>query len=87
MQSLAFDLRRVDAVLFTHTHADHIMGLDDLRRFNDLHDIEIPVYGDEDTLEDIRRIYSYIFRETQQGGGKPRLTLHSIEAHRLLSSA
>ena len=80
MQSLAFDLRRVDAVLFTHTHADHIMGLDDLRRFNDLHDVEIPVYGDEDTLQDIRRIYPYIFRETQQGGGKPRLLLHSVES-------
>jgi phosphoribosyl 1,2-cyclic phosphate phosphodiesterase len=79
MQSLAFDLRRVDVVLFTHTHSDHIMGLDDLRRFNDLHDVEIPVYGDEDTLQDIRRIYPYIFRETQTGGGKPRVSLHRVE--------
>jgi phosphoribosyl 1,2-cyclic phosphate phosphodiesterase len=79
LQSLAFDVRQVDAVLFTHTHADHIFGLDDLRRFNDLMDREIPVYGDEDTLADIRRIYPYIFKETQQGGGKPRLTLHSVE--------
>ena len=65
LQSLAFDVRQVDAVLFTHTHADHIFGLDDLRRFNDLMDREIPVYGDEDTLADIRRIYPYIFKETQ----------------------
>ncbi len=79
MQVLAFDVRQVDAVLFTHTHADHIMGLDDLRRFNDLSGREIPVYGDDATLADIRRIYSYIFRETQAGGGKPRLTLHAIE--------
>ena len=80
MQSLAFDVRRVDAVLMTHAHADHIMGLDDLRRFNDLHDAEIPVYGDPATLDDIRRIYPYIFRETrQEGGGKPRLSLHPVE--------
>jgi len=79
MQSLAFAVKSVDAVLFTHTHADHIMGLDDLRRFNDLAGREMPVYGDRDTLEDIRRIYPYIFKETQEGGGKPRLTLHEVE--------
>jgi phosphoribosyl 1,2-cyclic phosphate phosphodiesterase len=79
MQSLAFDVRRVDAVLFTHTHADHIFGLDDLRRFNDLADSEIPVYGDEATLADIRRIYNYIFVQTQAGGGKPRILLQSVQ--------
>lgn len=81
LQSLAVDLRRVDAVLFTHTHADHIFGLDDLRRFNDLSDAEIPVYGDVATLKDIRRIYPYIFTETGPGGGKPRLTLHTVQPH------
>jgi len=78
LQALANDVRRVDAVLFTHTHADHIFGLDDLRRYNDLSGAEIPVYGDEGILADIRRIYPYIFTETQAGGGKPRLTLHLI---------
>src|SRR5437588_4004824 len=78
MQSLAVGLDRVDAVLMTHTHADHIFGLDDLRRFNDLTQQEIPVYGDFDTLEDIRRIFRYIFTETQAGGGKPRITLHQV---------
>lgn len=78
LQALANDLRRVDAVLYTHTHADHIFGLDDLRRFNDLSGDEIPVYGDEATLADIRRIFPYIFTETQLGGGKPRLTLHAV---------
>ena len=42
VQALAFGLDRVDAVFYTHTHADHIMGLDDLRRFNDLAKAEIP---------------------------------------------
>jgi phosphoribosyl 1,2-cyclic phosphate phosphodiesterase len=79
MQALAFDVRQVDAVLFTHTHADHIMGLDDLRRFNDLSGRDMPVYGDDQTLDDIRRIFPYIFKETQAGGGKPRLTLHAVE--------
>ena len=79
MQSLAFGLDRVDAVLFTHTHADHIFGLDDLRRFNDLCGTEIPVYGDEGTLADIRRIYRYIFTETQEGGGKPKIVLNEVQ--------
>src|ERR1043165_4272080 len=78
MQSLAFGLDRVDAVLFTHTHADHIFGLDDLRRFNDLCGCEIPVYGDAGILADIRRIYNYIFMETQEGGGKPKIPLHEV---------
>jgi len=80
LQALTFGIKRVDAVLFTHTHADHVMGLDDMRRFNEMYDMEIPVYGDRDTLNDIRRIFPYIFRETlQQGGGKPRLRLVEVE--------
>jgi phosphoribosyl 1,2-cyclic phosphate phosphodiesterase len=78
LQSLAVGLDRVDAVLITHTHADHIFGLDDLRRFNDLTGQEIPLYGDAGTLDDIRRIFRYIFTETQLGGGKPRITLHEV---------
>jgi phosphoribosyl 1,2-cyclic phosphate phosphodiesterase len=78
LQSLAFGLKQVDAVLFTHTHADHIFGLDDLRRFNDLSGQEIPIYGDEATLDDIRRIYSYIFNPMQIGGGIPRITLNKV---------
>lgn len=78
LQALTFDVRRLDAVLFTHTHADHLFGLDDLRRFNDITDREIPVYGDAATQADIRRAYDYIFKETQAGGGKPRLTLHDV---------
>ena len=78
LQALANDIRRVDAVLMTHSHADHIFGMDDLRRYNDMTGADIPVYGDEATLADIRRIYEYIFKPTQAGGGKPRLTLHSL---------
>ncbi|MGC8666817.1 MAG: MBL fold metallo-hydrolase [Chthonomonadales bacterium] len=78
LQALACGLTRVDAVVYTHTHADHVFGLDEIRRFNDLMGCEIPVYGDPGTLEDLRRIYRYIFTDTQEGGGKPRIRLHTV---------
>ncbi len=77
-QALRAHLCRLDAVLITHTHADHIFGLDELRRLNHLMGAEIPVYGDAGALKDIRRIFEYIFVPTQMGGGKPRIRL--IEA-------
>lgn len=79
LQAIACNLRAIDAVLFTHTHADHLMGLDDLRRYNDLMGREIPVYGDAQTLEDIRRVFRYVFMQTQAGGGKPRLQLFEVQ--------
>jgi phosphoribosyl 1,2-cyclic phosphate phosphodiesterase len=79
LQALAFDIRRVDAVLFTHAHADHIFGLDDMRRFNDLQGEPISVYADASVLDDIRRIYSYMFRPVQVGGGIPRVNLHEVQ--------
>lgn len=79
LQALATGLRRVDAILFTHSHADHIFGLDDVRRFNFLQNGAVPVYGDEVTLQDVRRIFRYVFVETQEGGGKPRLDLRLAE--------
>lgn len=79
LQALACGLTRVNAVLYTHTHADHLFGLDDVRRFNDLSGQELPIFGDKQTLADIRRVFSYVFKKTQIGGGKPRLSLHPIE--------
>src|SRR6187402_3160238 len=58
-QALANSVTRVDAILFTHSHADHIMGLDDVRRFNVMLGGEIPAYADERTAEDLRRAFSY----------------------------
>jgi phosphoribosyl 1,2-cyclic phosphate phosphodiesterase len=78
LQALAVGLNHVDAVFITHTHADHIFGMDDVRRFNDIAGVEMPVYGDAGTLKDIRRIFRYIFVKTQQGGGKPRLALREL---------
>ena len=74
MQALTHNVKRVDAIVYTHSHADHIMGLDEVRRFNALQKSAIPCYGDERTLSDLHRIYSYIFNpETPRAGGIPQV--------------
>src|ERR1041384_6246074 len=71
-QALAYNVRRVDAILFTHSHADHIMGLDEVRRYNMVQQSAIGCYADQRTLGDLRRIFSYIFDAgTPSGGGVP----------------
>jgi phosphoribosyl 1,2-cyclic phosphate phosphodiesterase len=63
-QALRERITAVSAVLFTHAHADHIMGLDDLRRFCDINRGPIPAYGSPDTLERLRSIFGYAFNPT-----------------------
>jgi phosphoribosyl 1,2-cyclic phosphate phosphodiesterase len=78
-QALALGIRRVDAILFTHSHADHILGLDEVRRFNVLQHAAIPAYADARTLVDIRQTFAYIFdAATPAGGGIPQLTLTRV---------
>ena len=78
-QALAFGVRRVDALLFTHGHADHILGLDEIRRFNALQQRPMACYGDSATLQDIRRMFGYVFEPTTpRGGGLPQLELFTI---------
>lgn len=79
-QALACDITRVDAVLFTHAHADHVMGLDDLRRFNVLMSGRLPIYADARTGRELRRIFSYAFEAPPTvGGGVPELDLLLID--------
>src|SRR5207244_5044787 len=79
MQALAHDIRRVDAILFTHNHADHVFGLDDVLRFNQMQRSAISCYADAPTVISLRRVFSYVFDPTvQPGGGLPQLTLFSI---------
>jgi len=79
-QALRHRIARVDAIVFTHGHADHILGMDDVRRFNALMDGSMPCYGDAATLEDIRRMFSYVFDPaTPKGGGLPQLDLRVID--------
>lgn len=80
LQCLAHNVRRVDAVLYTHHHIDHVAGLDDLRRFNWIQDQVIPCYGQPATLERLRTMFTYVFEhEVDYPSAKPRLALHEVE--------
>ncbi len=76
IQALRAGLSRLDAVVVTHPHADHIHGMDDIRIFTTTR--AIPVYSERSTSAEIRERFSYIFRQTQQGGGKPNIELIQI---------
>ena len=91
IQALKYKIKSLDAVLLTHGHADHLHGLDDVRIFSHTKleslygksgkNLEtsgngMPVYANETTLNTIRSAFSYIFMETQIGGGKPKIDLY-----------
>lgn len=77
-QAMANDVRDVDFVLLTHTHADHVNGLDDLRAFNMVHKHAISIYGEPAALEEIRRRFAYCFQPPPPGGGIPEFDLRPI---------
>jgi phosphoribosyl 1,2-cyclic phosphate phosphodiesterase len=78
-QVLTFRVPRVDAVLITHSHADHIFGLDDIRRFNTMQGTVIPVYASEETVGDLKRIFTYINADVPEPGVfRPRLEFKVI---------
>lgn len=79
-QALRHDIDRLDAVLFTHSHADHIMGFDDLRRFNHIQGAPVPCYAAATTWSDMRQTFHYVFADKPRtGGGIPEIVVHVID--------
>jgi len=77
-QALRAKIKKLDAVLITHCHVDHIFGLDDIRPLNFRYGA-MGIYADENAWKDLRRVFQYIFKPTHFGGGLPQLIPHIIE--------
>lgn len=84
LQLLREHVMDVEAVLITHTHADHIMGMDDLRSFCLKYEKAMPVYTSSQYQEDIKRVFPYAFQEFPKGIWVPRLDLQPVEPVMLL---
>lgn len=76
-QMLREQINRLDAVIFTHAHRDHTAGLDDVRAYNFMQGMDMPVYGTKATLDQLKMEYAYAFAK-ESYPGIPRLALHEI---------
>ena len=79
-QALRQHIRRIDSVLFTHAHADHVNGIDDLRGFHFIHKEIIPCFASRETLETLQNGFGYIFNEHEGSGYSPLMAAHEIRA-------
>src|SRR5882672_11524208 len=77
-QALRVNLDRLDAILLTHGHADHILGFDDIRPFNIRQKSALPVYSNEETFRIIRRAFAYVFDDAPTQSTVPSVDLHVI---------
>jgi phosphoribosyl 1,2-cyclic phosphate phosphodiesterase len=78
-QALREKIKQVDAVLFTHSHADHVNGIDDLRGFNFIHRTIVPCYGDDATMSAIIGRFSYIFKGLEVEGYAPLMEANILD--------
>ena len=79
-QALRAKIMRVDAILLTHAHADHILGLDDVRPLNYHQKMSIPVYGTTETFDVVRRVFQYAFKAEPSQSSAPKVELREITA-------
>ncbi len=78
-QAIREQIKKLDAVLYTHTHADHILGIDDLRPLSFLHKPnKLPLYASQEAAEFIRSMFRYIFDADYKFGGLPQVELRTI---------
>ncbi len=77
-QALKYNIRWIDAILYTHSHYDHIGGFDEIRRFNILQKRAIPVYGTKSVIKNIKHNHKYVFKPIQIGGGVPQIKLNKV---------
>ena len=86
-QALRANLNCIDAVLFTHTHADHVHGIDDLRSFNFINNTNIDLYAIKASADELESKFRYCFHKdpVYEGGAPPRLRLHRFEPNEALT--
>jgi phosphoribosyl 1,2-cyclic phosphate phosphodiesterase len=77
-QAIRAGIHRLDALVFTHAHADHILGLDDIRPFNYRQKQHIPIYAHQPTFEVIRRVFDYVFDTRERSTNIPKLDVHIV---------
>ncbi|HPN69582.1 MAG TPA: MBL fold metallo-hydrolase [Saprospiraceae bacterium] len=77
-QMLAANIKKVDAILFTHEHNDHVAGLDDVRPFNFMDQKPMKIFGEQRVIDDIKNRFAYVFNENPYPGA-PRVDVHTIE--------
>lgn len=78
-QALTHGITHIDAVLYTHAHADHILGIDDLRPFNFHQKEPIPIYAAASAMDVIRHVFSYIFHDGPTQSSRPKIRPHTFD--------